>query len=294
MKLWVPFVILAALMQSWRNAFQRKLSQKQVPTLGVTLARFILAPPMAALYLIILYQWQPEAGLPSFQLPVCAIMLVAAVSQIIATNLMVKVFELKNYAIGVGLAKSEAVIAAVLGVIWFSAPLTILGWVGVGVGGVAVFLLSGFDSVRSFSIKTALYGLGSGLCFALTSLWVREASLLLGLRFPFSAAWVLFVVLSLQTVLLMSWLLISQKETLKALFQEPTLMSLTSLASFLGSVGWFTAMSLEKVPLVKTLGQIEIFFTLLISYFWFREKLRRTDLLGLILIVIAAICVLLV
>ena len=37
---------------------------------------------------------------------------------------MVKLFKLRNYAIGAGLAKSEAILAAVLGVLFFSESLT--------------------------------------------------------------------------------------------------------------------------------------------------------------------------
>jgi drug/metabolite transporter (DMT)-like permease len=52
-------------------------------------------------------------------------------------------------------------------------------------------------------------------------------------------------------------------------------------------------MSLETVALVKTLGQIEVLFTLMISARWFREKLNGRDLAGLGLIVVGALCVML-
>ena len=55
---WVLFTFLAAFMQAWRNALQSKLSQS-VSVSGVTLARFIIAGPIAALYLFLLYLWQP-------------------------------------------------------------------------------------------------------------------------------------------------------------------------------------------------------------------------------------------
>ena len=58
--LWIPFTLLAAFMQAWRNAFQKQLS-KEVNVAGVTLARFIWASPLAALYLWALYLWQPAA-----------------------------------------------------------------------------------------------------------------------------------------------------------------------------------------------------------------------------------------
>ena len=48
--LWIFFTLFAAFMQSWRNAFQSFLS-KEVKVAGVTLARFIWASPLAAIYL---------------------------------------------------------------------------------------------------------------------------------------------------------------------------------------------------------------------------------------------------
>ena len=64
-----------------------------------------------------------------------------------------------------------------------------------------------------------------------------------------------------------------------------------SVCSFLASLGWFTAMSMQTVAIVKTLGQIEILFSLLISTYFFKEKLARSDHWGLVLVVIAAIMV---
>ncbi|MBV1787997.1 DMT family transporter [Marinobacterium sp. D7] len=289
MGLWIPFTIFAAFMQSWRNAFQNRLS-KEVNTAGVTLARFLWASPLAALYLALLYGFKPVA-VPSFDSVFILTILAASVSQIFATALMVMLFRLRNYAVGVGLAKSEAVIAAMLGALFFSAPLTLLAWIGVLIGALAVWLMSNTHVVHELSLKTVLTGLGSGLCFALTTLWVREAALMLELSFPHSAAWVLLWVISTQTLVLLAWLLIRDRQTLVALWQRPKAVMLTSLFSCLGSIGWFTAMSLETVAMVKTLGQVEVLFTLAISARWFREKLGTRDLWGLAFIVVGAICV---
>lgn len=291
MGLWIPFTIFAAFMQSWRNAFQNNLS-KEVSTAGVTMARFLYASPLAALYLWGLYQVAPTA-LPTFSSTYLLTIALASVSQIIATALMVMLFRLRNYAIGVGLAKSEAVIAATLGALFFNAPLSWLAWSGVIIGAIAVWLMSNTGSIRNLSPKTITLGVGSGLAFALTTLWVREASLMLNLPFPYSAAWVLLSVIGTQTVLLLIWLGIKEPSTLTALWQRPKLTLAISLFSCLGSLGWFTAMSLETVAMVKTLGQIEVLFTLFISARWFKEKLNQRDLLGLALIMLGAICVIL-
>ncbi|MBN7825811.1 DMT family transporter [Bowmanella dokdonensis] len=276
-------------MQAWRNAFQKKLSL-DVSAGGVTLARFLWAGPLAALYLLGLYQAEPVA-MPEFSAGFLSFIGGAALMQILATILMVKLFQFRNYAIGVGLAKSEAILAAALGVVFFASPLTWLGWLGVLVGALAVFLLSGASALGTWSNRAMALGLGSGLSFALTSLWVREASLELGLPFPHGAAWVLLLVILLQTLILILWLVLREPGTLKTLLKRSRLTFTISFCSCVGSIGWFTAMSLESVALVKTLGQVEILFSLLISHYLFREKLARADKWGLLLIVLAAVCV---
>ncbi len=286
---WILFTLLAAFMQSWRNALQSHLSA-EVKTAGVTLARFLWASPIAALYLAMLYLLNP-AELPNFNLSFVSFIAGASIMQIVATALMVRLFKLNNYAIGAGLAKSEALVAALLGMLFFGTHLSLLGWIGVFIGGVGVFLMSTHGSFRQISISTVLLGLSSGSAFALTSLWIREASLSSGLAFPYGAAWVLLLVISSQTILLLCYLAIKDTATLKALWERPKITFLTSLTSCCGSIGWFSAMSLEAVPYVKTLGQVEIFFTMLISILWLKQKVRIKDGLGLTLVAIAAVMV---
>ncbi|MGR6838137.1 EamA family transporter [Aliivibrio wodanis] len=286
---WILFTLLAAFSQSWRNAFQSRLS-KEMNVTGVTLSRFLWASPLAAIYLLILYGYQ-SAPLPVFTTYSYFYIIGASLMQIVATGLMVVLFKQKNFAIGAGLAKSEAPVAAFLGVLFFGTSLSLLGWVGVIVGAIAVFMLSCPNGLRSLSLKTALIGLACSTSFALTSLWIREASLTLDLPFPHRAAWVLLLVILLQTVLLLSYMLLSDRKTLKAMFTKPKLVIMTSIASFIGSLGWFSAMSLQTVPLVKTLGQVEVFFTMLISFFWLKEGIKRKDIVALILIAIAAVLV---
>lgn len=298
--LWIPFTLLAAFMQSWRNAFQNKLSA-HVSTMGVTLSRFIFAAPIAALYLFLLYQYQPQNQLiPDLSASLIFAVLIASMAQIAATAFMVILFQKRNYAIGVGLAKSEAVIAAALGAMFFLAPLTPLAWFGVIIGSIAVWLMSvkkqAAATKDSFSWSVILIGLASGLCFALTTLWIREACLELnavGLSFAYSAAWVLLWVISLQTIMLTLWLLFKEPQTLKALWDHRKMVVAISFFSCIGSIGWFTAMSLETVALVKTLGQVEILFTLIISARWFKNKLSKRETVGLVLVGISAICVIL-
>ena len=282
---------MAAFMQAWRNAFQKQLSTT-VDVYGVTLARFIFALPLALLYISCLYHFQPVTDSVHFNLRFAIYVLIAALSQIAATALMVQLFKQKNYAIGVGLAKSEAVLAAIIAVVFLSDHLSLLGWFGVAVGGFAVFLMSKGRDFSEFSVQTLCIGIGSGLCFAITSLLVREASLELdNLPFIHRAAWVLLMVIGTQCFLLLMYLGIFRRATLWAMWQRIGLTFRVSLCSFLASLGWFSAMSMQSVPIVKTLGQVEIIFSMLISAYFFKEKLARAEHLGIVLVVIAAFLV---
>ena len=288
---WILFTLMAAFMQAWRNAFQKQLSTT-VDVYGVTLARFIFALPLALIYISCLYHFQPVTDSVHFNLRFAIYVLIAALSQIAATALMVQLFKQKNYAIGVGLAKSEAVLAAIIAVVFLSDHLSLLGWFGVAVGGFAVFLMSKGRDFSDFSVQTLCIGIGSGLCFAITSLLVREASLeLTNLPFIHRAAWVLLMVIGTQCFLLLMYLGIFRRATLWAMWQRIGLTFRVSLCSFLASLGWFSAMSMQSVPIVKTLGQVEIIFSMLISAYFFKEKLARAEHLGIVLVVIAAFLV---
>jgi len=288
---WILFTLMAAFMQAWRNAFQKQLSTT-VDVYGVTLARFIFALPLALLYISCLYHFQPVTDSVHFNLRFAIYVLIAALSQIAATALMVQLFKQKNYAIGVGLAKSEAVLAAIIAVLFLSDHLSLLGWFGVAVGGFAVFLMSKGRDFSDFSVQTLCIGIGSGLCFAITSLLVREASLELdNLPFIHRAAWVLLMVIGTQCFLLLMYLGIFRRATLWAMWQRIGLTFRVSLCSFLASLGWFSAMSMQSVPIVKTLGQVEIIFSMLISAYFFKEKLARAEHLGIVLVVVAAFLV---
>jgi drug/metabolite transporter (DMT)-like permease len=289
---WILFTLGAAFMQAWRNAFQKQLSVN-VDSYGVTLARFIIAFPIAGLYLYFLYTVFPTTGHFAVKHNFISFICIAALSQIFATMLLVKLFKQKNYAIGVGLAKSEAILAAIIGVSLLGESLSWLGSFGIILGSFAIFLLSkgGLQNTK-FSWSTLWIGVASGLCFAITSLLVRQASLqLTELPVLHRAAWVLLCITGLQSIVLFVFLLFYKPETLWALWHRLGLVFKISVTSCAASIGWFTAMSVQSVAIVTTLGQIEILFSLLISVYFFKEKLVSTDHWGLFWVVIAAILV---
>lgn len=289
--LWIPLTLAAAFFQSLRNAQQKLLSQ-EVGAIGVTFARFVWALPLAAVYLGVLHTIEP-ATLPQFSRMFIAEITGAALSQILATVLMVLLFQRRSYAIGVGLAKSEALLAAIIGAMFFGALLGPLAWLGIAVGSVAVWLLKGRSAPGSIDFTTLLLGLACGLSFAMATLWIRAAGQQLALPVLHTAAWALVWTISIQVLVLACWLILRDRQSLIQLWQRPSLVFRISLSSVIASVCWFTAVNIEEVGLVKTLGQIEVLFTLFLSQHWLKERVSRRDKVGLLLIMVSAVLVVL-
>ena len=286
---WILFTLGAVILQTVRNALQSKLSGA-VNTSGVTLSRFILAPPIALVYLLILYS-SSASQVPEFSGSFIAVILCASLLQIAATSLMVILFKQKNFAIGAGLAKSEALVAGVVGMLFFGSYLTPLGWAGIVIGGIAVFVLSSGNRLHGISVKTMVIGLACGTCFALTSLLVREASHMLNVQHTVAAAWVLLWVLCVQTISLSGYIALTKPFVFRQLTNAKKQVLAISTVSCLGSICWFTAMALQHVALVKTLGQLEVLLTLILSHYWLKNAVTKREIAGLLLIGLAAIFV---
>jgi len=286
---WILFTLGAVILQTVRNALQSKLSGA-VNTSGVTLSRFILAPPIALVYLLILYS-SSASQVPEFSGSFIAVILCASLLQIAATSLMVILFKQKNFAIGAGLAKSEALVAGVVGMLFFGSYLTPLGWAGIVIGAIAVFVLSSGNRLHGISVKTMVIGLACGTCFALTSLLVREASHMLNVQHTVAAAWVLLWVLCVQTISLSGYIALTKPFVFRQLTNAKKQVLAISTVSCLGSICWFTAMALQHVALVKTLGQLEVLLTLILSHYWLKNAVTKREIAGLLLIGLAAIFV---
>ena len=80
------------------------------------------------------------------------------------------------------------------------------------------------------------------------------------------------------------WVALKEPQQLKLIKQNFNASLFIGFTGVAGSVGWFTAMSLQNPALVRTLGQIEFIISLLITYLYFDERVSRQEYLGIILI----------
>jgi len=61
------------------------------------------------------------------------------------------------------------------------------------------------------------------------------------------------------------------------------------LLQFLGSFFWFFAFAIAYVAYVKTLGQIEFILGILMSWYYFKEKIYKNEIFGMIIMAIGTI-----
>ena len=67
---------------------------------------------------------------------------------------------------------------------------------------------------------------------------------------------------------------------------------LVGLSGMIGSACWFTAMTLQNAAYVRALGQIELAFTFIASYIFFKEKTNGTELFGILALVVGILVLL--
>src|SRR5579864_7183233 len=164
---WIPITLGAAFAQTLRNAAQRHLTG-DLGALGATLVRFLYGLPFAALWLLIAWIAFAGAGAwPAINAPFLLWTVVAALSQIAATALLLRNMEERNFAIGVAYSKSEIIQVAMFGLVLLGDRVSLVTVAAIVVACVAVMLLSlpaGKRSVsaiaRGWASRTALLGLG--------------------------------------------------------------------------------------------------------------------------------------
>ena len=96
-----------------------------------------------------------------------------------------------------------------------------------------------------------------------------------------AAAFTLVIATATQTAIMGTYLALREAGQLRRVFVQAPAGALVGAASALGSAGWFTAFTLQIAAYVRTLGLIELVFTLLISLYAFRERPGRAEILGL-------------
>lgn len=298
-ELWIIATLCAASFQTIRFTLQKILADGNLSPLGATYSRFIFAAPWIVLFSLI-FLLLTNVSIPDLESQFLLFAVGGGLAQILATVCVILVFKSRNFAVGITLKKTEVILTALVGLILIGEGVSTISMFLICLGGAGVFFLSKkVSSVdrSNFSIlnKSAVYGLLSGLLFAISAVCYRSATLsvvsdLVYLR----AGFTLLIVILSQSFVMTIWLALFEPGQIKLVWLERKKGFWVGVTSLGGSFFWFTAFTLQNAAYVKAVGQIELIFSLFITTLFFKERILNKEILGMLLIGISALGLILV
>lgn len=286
--LWAVFTVIAAALQTARNAMQRDLVAT-LGTIGATQVRFLFGWPFAVLLLLLALIMTGER-LPLPRNTYWLWLLLGAGCQVAATAMMLKTMGSKSFVVTTAYTKTEPVQVALFGLLFLGDHLTPLLVAAIVIATAGVMLLAWPKAgapKQDFALAPALLGLGAGALFALSAIGFRGAihDLATG------SAWVrasttLAAGLILQTLMLLVYMAIADRPTLVATAKawRPSLFA--GLMGATASQFWFLGFALTTAARVRTLALVEVLFALAVSGRLFNESMSRRDIAGIALVVV--------
>ncbi len=287
--LWVPATIAAAAAQTARNAMQRHLTAT-LGTVGATQVRFLYGLPFGLLLLglVLLATGESVSTMTSRSM---TFTLIGAVSQILATGLMLTAMRDRSFALTTAYTKTEPVQVALFGLVVLGDPMTLLGASGCLVATIGVGLMSWKSGAANDETnwRPALMGIGAGAMFAISAIGFRGGIVnLADGSFLVRASTTLALGLLIQTALIVSWMLLFDRPTLVKIFAAWRQSLFAGLMGAVASQCWFIAFALTSAANVRTLGLIEVLFAQAMSKRVFAQNTKSIEKLGMALEVVAS------
>ena len=285
--LWIPFTVLGAAAQVARNAMQRSLTGA-LGTWGATNIRFLFGFPFSLVFFAVAMAATGDA-MPHPGLAFWPWLVVGALTQILATGLMLLAMSERSFVVTTAYLKTEAIQTAVFGLIFLGEHLTWLRVIAIvlATAGVVITALRPGAEKKLFDVRSAGLGLAAAAAFALSAVGYRGAILAVpGVAFVTAASFTLVLALFLQTLLLTIYLLARAPGTLRAIM---LLWKPSMLAGFTGALAsqfWFLSFALTAAANVRTLALIEVLFAQGVSYYSFNQPISARELIGIAIILV--------
>ena len=288
--LWIPFTVMGAAGQVARNAMQRSLTGA-LGTWGATNIRFLFGFPFSLVFFAVAMAATGDA-MPHPGLAFWPWLLVGALTQILATGLMLLAMSERSFVVTTAYLKTEAIQTAVFGLIFLGDHLTGLRVIAIllATAGVIITALRPGGEKKFFDLRSAGLGLAAAAAFALSAVGYRGAILAVpGVSFVTVASFTLVLGLFLQTLLLTIYLLARAPATLRAIM---SLWKPSMLAGFTGALAsqfWFLSFALTAAANVRTLALIEVLFAQVVSYYSFKQPISARELIGIAIILVGVV-----
>ena len=286
---WIIFTISGAFFQNLRSSLQKKLN-KDLSTVASTYVRFAFALPFAILIFFLNFGNFEIISKILKQTDFIYLTTIASIFQIIFTFTLLYLFNFSNFVVGTSLSKTEVVQVAIFEYFLLKDKLNVFGIFGIIIATVGVIIISIKDLKLFFSnffSKTTFIGLLTGLFLGLSVVFFRAAALSLeDFSSNFDKAIItLFFGLIIQTFLISVYLLVYERSEFKKFRNNKLESCLAGLTGFLATLSWFFAFTFIQASFVRALGQVEIFFSFVSSKYFFKEKVTKMEIIGIIIFV---------
>src|ERR1700694_1994454 len=175
--LWIPFAIIAALGQVARNAMQRQLTAP-LGTWGATNIRFLFGFPFSVIFFAVVIAVTVD-HVPAPTAAFWPWLLLGALSQIVATGLMLLAMNDRSFVVTTAYLKTEAPQTAIYGFVFLGDHLTVLKVVAIMIATVGVVITAlRPGGEKSFAeLKPTIIGLVAAAAFALSAVGFSGATL---------------------------------------------------------------------------------------------------------------------
>jgi drug/metabolite transporter (DMT)-like permease len=285
--LWIPFTIVAALGQVARNAMQRSLTGP-LGTWGATNIRFLFGFPFSIVFFGVVLTFSGD----HVPWPIASFwpwLLLGALSQIIATGMMLVAMNDRSFVVTTAYLKTEAIQTAIFGFVFLGDHLTVMKVIAILIAtiGVVITALRPGGEKSFAEIKPTVIGLVAAGAFALSAIGFRGAIITVpGVSFVTAASYTLVWGLFVQTLVLTIYLLWRAPDILRKIIG---LWQPSMFAGFMGAFAsqfWFLAFALTAAANVRTLALVEVLFAQGVAYYTLKQPISPRELAGIVLIVI--------
>lgn len=293
--LWAIFTVTAAASQTVRNSLQRNLT-KTLGTVGATHVRFLYGLPFSLVFLAIV-SIVLDTPPPAANITFLSWIVLGAMSQILATALMLSAMNDRSFVVTIALTKTEPIHVALFSLAVLGEHLTPFAIAAIVLATAGVLLMSwpaqGGQQGLKLSARPVILGVVSGAMFGVAAIGFRGSVLSLAPgNFVLRATTTLVWGLAIQALSLSAYLLIRERQVLIGVIKAWRASLPAGFTGALASQFWFLALALEQVARVRTLALVEMIFAWVVSRKFFNQKTSRNEAAGLALLILGVILIL--
>ena len=161
--------------------------------------------------------------------------------------------------------------------------------------GVLVFSTKNKEMIiKNLSSKSTMVGLACGFLLASSVTFYRAATLsLVNLDSKFEMALsTLFIGVLIQSIILTFYLLCFEKSEFRKMYQNKFQCIAAGFCGFVTTLSWFYAFTLVQAAIVRAVGQIELLFSYIASRYYFKEKIKFIEVIGILIFAIGVMIIL--